>query len=62
MVGIDDAAMGWSRYAQTMAINMVSSSLLHLAATAESFHLAQVRFCRYRFPLLGYRGIRGAEG
>jgi hypothetical protein len=40
VVGIDDAAMGWSRYAQTMAINMVSSSLLHLAATDESFHLA----------------------
>ena len=28
VVGIDDAAMGWSRYAQTMAVNMVSAGLV----------------------------------
>ena len=40
VVGIDDAAMGWSRYAQTMAVNMVSAGFVYLAASTEAYHLA----------------------
>jgi len=39
VVGIDDAAMGWSRYAQTMSVNMASSSLVFLQPTVEAINL-----------------------
>ncbi|KAK3258190.1 hypothetical protein CYMTET_32755, partial [Cymbomonas tetramitiformis] len=41
VVGIDDAAMGWSRYAQTMSAAMVNTGMLYVQATEQGFSLAQ---------------------
>ena len=41
VVSVDDAAMGWSRYAQSLAISPLSPRLLFLAATAEALSLAR---------------------
>lgn len=40
VVAVDDAQMGWSRHAQSLAISHLSPALFYAAATTESLHVA----------------------
>ena len=41
VLSVDDSQMGWSRYAQTMAISLLSPSLTYFSPTHEAIELAR---------------------
>jgi len=51
VVSVDDAQMGWSRYAQSLAIQALNPNLFYLSATYES--VAYARKCLARIQALG---------